>query len=149
MANISAAIQAKNEKTLNTLVRYSEGVMTKKEWIKKQFGRGAYVEESTKNRIQYNRIKFNRMSSNNEQEEYMKKCNEMVKCYELRYKDERSFWEISKTEYDYFNSLVLQQDINTQKFDLQERVEANTATDEEIEADANNEMQFFNKYFAN
>lgn len=149
MTNITAAIKAKNEKTLNTLVRYSEGVMTKKEWIKKQLARGAFVQESTKNRIQYNRIKFNRMTNDSEQEEYMKKCNEMVKCYELRYKDENSFWEISKTEFDYFNSISLQEDINTQKFELAEKIEANTATNEEIEADADNEMQFLNKYFLN
>lgn len=147
--NITAALKAKNEKTLNTLIRYSEGIMSKKDWIKMQVAKGAYVEQSTKNRIQYNRIKFNRMTSDNEQEEYMAKCNEKVICYNLRFKGESSFWEISKTEYDCFNSLVLESDINTQKLDLQERVEANTAPEKEIEEDAANDLLMFDKYFYN
>lgn len=109
-SNLINAQRARQEKILNTLVNYNTVVMTRKEWLKLQCKEGASVRESTKNKLQYNRIKYNRMSSEREQDEYMKKCDEKVVCYEL-YKDGKtSFWEITKTEYDFFNSLLVEQD---------------------------------------
>ena len=108
MNNIKAAQKGKAEKSLNIQMRYSEGIMTKKEWIELNFKKGATVEESTKNRLQFNRIKYNRLRGgiwSNEQEEYEKKCNEIVKCYNIHKKNETSYWEITKTEFDYFNTL--------------------------------------------
>ena len=104
MNNISLAQKGRAEKTLNTLVRFNEGTMTRKEWLKLQFKNGSQVEKSTKNRIDYSRTKFNRMN-HQEQEEYMKKCNEKVECYNLTLADE-SFYHITKFEFEYFNSLT-------------------------------------------
>lgn len=102
----SAALEAKKEKSLNTLVRYEEGTMTRKEWIRLQKRKGATVEESTKNRVQFNRTKYNRMSSYKEQEEYERKCDEKVTCFYLYLPaPERGFYEITKYEFEYFNSL--------------------------------------------
>jgi hypothetical protein len=141
--------QHKAEATLNKLIRYEEGVMSRKQWLNLQRIKGAYVEESTKNRIQFNRIKYNRMSSYKEQGEYEKKCNEKVVCYELHFPNQNSFWDITKTEYDYFNSLILAEDINTEKYNLSNRIEAGIATEEEIEEDMDKEIEFMNKYFSN
>jgi hypothetical protein len=148
MQNISKAQQVKAEKTLNTLVRYSEGVMTRKQWINLMRIKGATVEESTTNRIRYNRIKYNRMSSQREQDEYMKKCDEMVICYNLLIPNQNSFWQITKTEYDYFNSIQVSEDIMTEKHDLENRIEAGIATEAEIQDDQDKETEFFTKYFS-
>lgn len=146
-SNINAALLAKQNKSLDIRMNYDEGgIMTRRDWLKMQMVKGGYVEESTKNRIQFNRTKFNRMSYNDDQEAYMKKCNEKVVCYNLHLPGERAFWEITKTEYDYFKDLQLAEDLNTQKMELTHKIEAGTATDEEIEQDEQKDFEFFNKY---
>lgn len=97
-----------NTKSLSVTMRYNEGVMTRKEWINLQFKNGATVIESTKNRIDFNRIKYNRLPGgiySNQQDEYEKKCNEVVVCFKLFLKGQTSFFLITKTEFNYFNSL--------------------------------------------
>lgn len=103
MEAIKKAQKAREEKSLNTKMRYPEGIMTKKEWIELQFKNKSTVEESTKNKIDYNRTKFNRMD-HKEQEIYLKKCSEQVSCYNLVLTD-GCFYHISKAEFDYFNSI--------------------------------------------
>ena len=139
----------KKEAILNKVFRYDEGVMTRREWLNLMRVKGAYVEESTKNRIQFDRIKYNRMKGgiwSNEQEEYEKKCAEIVPCYNLKFPSESFFFEITKTEYDYFKGAELSEDINTQKMELTHKIEAGTATDEEIQEDENRDFEFFHKY---
>ena len=136
--NINAALAAKAEKVLNTKMRYEEGIMTRREWLNMWRIKGATVEESTKNRIQFNRIKFNRMSGgiwSNEQNEYEKKCNEKIPCYNLRIPNETSFFEITKTEFEYFNNMALAEDLATEKSQMNE--------DEAMEK----EFEFAAKYF--
>jgi len=145
--SINAALAAKTDKALNVQVRYSEGIMTRRQWLKMQMVRGATVNEGTKNRIQYNRTKFNRMTNDGEQETYMAKCNEKVICYELHLPNESSFWEITKTEYEHFKSLELESDILTQKMELTYKIEAGTATDAEIDEAMQKEFEFAAKYF--
>jgi len=109
--SILAAQQAKAIKSLETKMRYSEGIMSKKEWIELQIEKGSRVEQGTKNRLRYNRIKYNRLRGglySNEQEEYEKKCNELITCYRLYPSKGTSSWEITKSEYNYFNSLIKQ-----------------------------------------
>lgn len=139
----------KKEAILNKQFRYDEGVMTRREWLNLMRVKGAYVEESTKNRIQFDRIKYNRMKGgiwSNEQDEYEKKCAEKVPCYNLRTPNESSYFEITKTEFDYFKGMELADDINTQKMELTNKIEAGTATDEEIQEDEQRDFEFFNKY---
>jgi hypothetical protein len=45
--------------------------------------------------------------SNREQEEYEKKCNEIIPCFKAINK-ENSFHEISKAEFDYMKSQIEQ-----------------------------------------
>jgi len=139
----------KKEATLNKVFRYPEGIMSRRDWLRMMQVKGATVEESKKNRIQFDRIKFNRMKGgiwSNEQSEYEKKCNEMIPCYNLRLPNESSFFEITKTEYEYFKALELESDLLTQKMELTHKIEAGTATDEEIREDEEKEFEFFRKY---
>jgi len=103
MSNIIKAQETKAKKSLDIKMRYSEGVMTRKEWLELQKKNGAKVEQSQKNRIDFNRIKYNRMGMF-EQEEYEKKCKEKIPCYNLMLED-NTFYHITKAEFDYFNTL--------------------------------------------
>lgn len=96
--------QAKINTTLDTKVRYREGIMTRREWLNLMKSKGATVEESTKARIMFNRTKYNRMTGK-EQEEYERKTNERVICYNLQPAAVSSYFEITKTEYNYFITL--------------------------------------------
>lgn len=90
--------------TLTVKVRYDEGIMTRKEWIELKHSQGCYVEQGTKNRIDFNRTKYNRMNGR-EQEEYEKKCEEKVPYYKLKTKGQSIYTEITKAEFNYFNML--------------------------------------------
>lgn len=100
---MKAALKAKADKSLEIKMNYSEGIFTRREYMQLQHSKGATVKQETKARIQYSRTKFNRMNDA-QQREYETKCNERVPCYNLYFAD-RSFIEITKTEFDYFNSL--------------------------------------------
>jgi hypothetical protein len=77
--------------------------MSKKEWIDIKKNNGCIVAKELGNRICFNRIKYNRMSGE-EQTEYEKKCNQKVIKYRLC-EPNGTFYDISKAEYDYFNSV--------------------------------------------
>lgn len=91
------------DSVLNTVMRFDEGLMSKKDWIYLQFKKGSNVEISTKNKVDFDRLKFNRMDWE-QQVIYEKKCNQKVNCYKLTEKD-GSLYNITKTEYNYFLSL--------------------------------------------
>lgn len=96
--------ELKAESTLNKVFRYDEGIMTRKEWINLKVSAGWMPIESTKTQNQFNRIKFNRMNGR-EQAEYERKCNEIITCFNL--KQGTQFYEITKAEFDFANSLLL------------------------------------------
>lgn len=106
MTNINIALEAKRDKTLNKLIRVDGVIMTRLDWLKIKHKEGCSVREETKNRIQFDRRKFNRFDNYDEQWEYERKCNEKVPCYRLYLADEEdTFYEITKTEFEYFNNL--------------------------------------------
>lgn len=109
---LSKAREIKNDKSLDTLVRYAEGgVMSKKEWLQMQLNRGSYVTTREMAKYVWNRVKYNRMSSHAEQEEYERKMKETKIAYILMHpENENLFWEITKTEFDYFNKLKEKQE---------------------------------------
>ena len=111
MQNINKAREIKNDKSLDTLVRYAEGgVMSKRSWLQMQLNRGSYVTTREMAKYVWNRVKYNRMSNQAEQEEYERKMNETKIAYILMHpENENSFWEITKTEFDYFNKLKEEQ----------------------------------------
>lgn len=105
MAFSENAISARAEQVLSKKYRYQEGILTRKEFIELNHKKGARVEEGTTDRVRFNRIKYNRMD-HWEQREYDKKCDEQVPEYRLYRKgEENSFSVITKTEFEYFNSL--------------------------------------------
>lgn len=137
----------KKEATLNKKMRFDEGIMTRLEWLRLKVAQGCRVEETTKNRIDFSRTKFNRCSSWEEQKEYERKCNERVPSYRLYEAGKTSFWEITKTEFEKFNDLLLSFDLQTEKHELQNKVDAGIATDKEIAEDAQSDIDFINKYY--
>ncbi len=138
----------RKESILSKKIRYSEGIMTRKEWLDLKRVQGAVVKETTKNRIQFDRRKFNGMCDHAQQREYERKCDEKIPCYELREKpNDTTYFEITKTEFEYFENAQLSEDIQTEKHDLSERIEAGMATKDEIQAGFDKEMEFFKTYF--
>jgi len=95
--------EKKANHVLDKVFSYPEGIMSRREWLnlKKQEGWG--VREDIKPSTNYNRTKFNRMNWE-EQREYQKKCDTMIPMWKLYQGDE--FYEITKTEYDYFLIMV-------------------------------------------
>lgn len=137
----------RKESILQKKMRFAEGVMTRKEWLDLMRVRGAIVRRDTKNKVQFNRVKYNRMGSLGEQNEYERKCAEIVECYNLYPKGEKSYFEITKTEWEYFQNAELAEDILTQKYSLSERITAGIATEQEIQEDMDKERELFAKYF--
>jgi hypothetical protein len=146
MTNINKAREIKNDKSLDQLVRYSEGILSKREWLKMQLAKGAYVTTQEEPKYQWNRIKYNRMTCYKEQEAYEKKMKETKIGYSLKLPNQDIFWDITKTEYDYFQSLELAQDLNTERMDISERIEANIATEEEMNHLFGKDLEYFSKY---
>lgn len=105
---INKAQQAKADKTLDTLVRYDEGVMTRRDWIKMQVDKGATVKMRMESKTVWNRRRFNAMNWE-QQQAYEKRMETKVPCFSLHI-EEGSYYDITKTEYDYFNSLLKEQD---------------------------------------
>lgn len=123
MQNINKAREIKNDKSLDTLVRYAEGgVMSKRSWLQMQLNRGSYVTTREMAKYVWNRVKYNRMNNQAEQEEYERKMNETKIAYILMHpENENSFWEITKTEFDYFNKLK-EQSIAPEEYATEEQM---------------------------
>lgn len=137
--------QHREDATLDKMIRYEEGVMTRREWLKLKLAQESTVFESEKPQIEFNGTKYNRMNGF-QQDHYMKKCENMVPCYNLQEKGQRGFWEITKIEYNYFKNLELAQDKATEKHDFDYRLKAGIATDDEIKQAEQNEVYFFTRY---
>lgn len=136
--------ERKAQATLNKLIRYEDGTMTRREYINKMRVNGCSVKETSKPRIKFNRSKYNRMDWH-EQQQYERKCEESIPCFELIYPDGCTM-EITKAEFDYFNNIQLSEDLRTEQMNIAERIEAGIATDEEINGYENEDFEFFNKY---
>lgn len=105
MRNIEAAQIAKADKILNTLVAYSTGVMTRREWLRMMKDKNAIVEVASKPRFQFSRTKFNSFTNQRLQDEYYAKTEQRIPQYRISNQGESTFWEITKTEFDYYNSI--------------------------------------------
>ncbi len=102
---MKAAQEARAQKTLNTLMRYEEGVMSRKDWIKLKHRDGNFkVRKEERKKYLFCRRKYNRMN-HAEQEVYEKKLEQTKIQCELYHITENSFYDITEAEYNFFNSL--------------------------------------------
>lgn len=154
--------QHKQNATLNKVFRFEEGIMSRRDWLKIKSTQGWKAEERTRRnyaaeeKLQnwLDREKFNVPLGNSNYpstkiylQEKERLINGIFKTeYALTEVNGSGVYDISKTEFDYFQNMQLSEDINTQKLDVLERIEAGIATDEEIQEDEDKELQFFIKY---
>jgi len=104
----TAMQQGRIDKVLNTKMNFGDpfGILTKRDWLNQRFESGnCYTETHSIHPFTWSRVKYNRMDSQKEQDEYERKYNLMVDSYNLMTKGCNSFTQITKIEFDYFNSL--------------------------------------------
>lgn len=94
----------KTEKLLLVRMRYKEGIMTRGEWLQLKHEQGAQVITEEVPKYIYSRSKFNRMD-NRQQEAYELQLKETKQGYFLQEQHSNSRYDITKTEFDCFNSL--------------------------------------------
>lgn len=102
---IKKAQDARAQKALSARINYNGRIMTRQQWLETLKEEGYIPAMGQKPRIEYNRTKYNRMSDWKEQEEYMRKCEEMLPDPRAKHTTENSFYSLSVTEHNYFSSL--------------------------------------------
>jgi hypothetical protein len=96
----------KANKILDTLVNYSNGgVMKRREWLEMMKSKGAVIEIASRFKYKYSRDKFNSFTNQKLQDEYYDKMQERVREYRIYDEELVSFWAVTKTEFDYYNSI--------------------------------------------
>jgi len=151
----------KKEAVLNKQFRYPEGLMTRRQWLKMMQVKGWQAEERTRrNHAAEDKLKeWLRVEKMNVP--LGNSCYPSTKFYlqekerleagifktEYVLKLGNSLYDITKTEYEAFLALQLEEDINTQKAELSEKIEAGTATDAEIQEEMQREYEYAAKYF--
>jgi hypothetical protein len=136
--------QKKAEHTLNKVLRYPEGIMSRRDWLNLQRVRGAFVKEETTARVQFSRTRYNRLTGQ-AQDEYYQKTLQKRPCFNL-YFDNRTFIEITKAEFEYFQNMQISEDIQTQKHEIRHKIEAGVATEQEEQEYMQDDFNFFAKY---
>lgn len=105
MKKMNNAHEARKNKVLDTLIRYSNyGYMTRRKFIQMIYDNGGFCEVAAVPSVRYDRRKFNRMDYR-EQKEYQKKLDTLKKEYRAFPEGDNTFYVITKTEYDYFSRL--------------------------------------------
>ena len=99
MSNSIQAIRIK--KILDKMMRFDEGVMSRRDWLLVKIQKGASVSTKEVPSVQYNRHKYNRLEGA-EQKQY--EAQLAKKKTEYRLWKETTFYAITKTEYDFFLS---------------------------------------------
>ena len=92
---------------LNKKMNYPEGIMTRREWLDLKISQGwsSKCEISTPAKQgEFDRTKFNRMDRE-AQIKYEKRMDSEQLYYSL-VTDKGTFFELTKTEYDYIQSIV-------------------------------------------
>lgn len=94
--------------SLQKRVNYSEfGVLTKQQFIEKAKRNGWQVQAKDLNGYQngeYNRAHFNRLQGE-DQTKYESKLQKVKTVYSIQAPGESSFYDITRTEFEYFNAL--------------------------------------------
>lgn len=66
--------------------------------------------------------------------------------YRLNMPNVSTFYDITKTEYDYFKNMELAEDKATEANEIRYKIEAGTATEEEDQEYIDKDLEFFHKY---
>lgn len=98
--------EAKNEKILDVQIRYSDGTMTRREHARKIITEGSHTEIREVDKIkELSRTAYNRMNGY-QQEDHERRVKEGGKKIEYRlYQKSGSFYDVTKAEYDYAQSI--------------------------------------------
>jgi len=149
----------KKDAILNKVLRYEEGIMSRRQWLKMMQAKGWNVAERTaRNHAAEKKLEEwlydNRSDiSGNENWPPTKRYFEQKEVLKAGiFKTEyllikgNSLFDITKTEYEHFKALQLAEDINTQKNEIPEKIEAGTATKEEVAEYMEEDFQYFSKY---
>jgi len=98
--------EGKIKSVINKLIN----IENKTDSWKNHIDKGLFVrgEIGEKPQINHNRLKFNRMDNNKDQEEYMVKCDNMIKAYKLYFKG-GSFIYVGYLVYLYANNHIRKQ----------------------------------------
>lgn len=150
----------KKEATLNKVFRYPEGLMSRKEWLKLMRVKGWVAEESNirnyaaeeklSESVEWQRknVPLGNPNYPSTKAYFEDKARLEAGIFKTVYslKNGNSSYDITKTEYEHFKSMELEDDILTQKNDLSYRIEAGIATDEEVNEAMDKELNFFSKY---
>ena len=104
MNNITKMNKVRQDKVLDKVYRFSDGISTFRKRI--EAGMYSHAECVDVPKIEYNRRKFNNMN-HKEQAEYEKKLKETKKEYRLYLASDSSAMNcVSKLVYDYFKEIV-------------------------------------------
>jgi len=150
----------KKEAILNKVLRYPEGIMSRRQWLKIMQGKGWKAEERTRRnhaaedklkewlRIEKMNVPWGNTSYPSTKFYLEEKARLEAGIFKTEYilKLGNSLYDITKTEYEAFNDLELSADLLTQQMELTHKIEAGTATEAEIREDEEKEFEFFSKY---
>lgn len=139
----------RKESTLNKVFRYPEGLMTRQQWLKMMQVKGWKAEERTRRNYaaeeklkEWLRVEKMNVPMGNPNypstKNYLKEKERLAAgIYKTEYCliNYNSVYDITKTEYEYFNNLILAEDLATEKSQQSE--------DELMEK----EFEFAAKYF--
>lgn len=154
----------RTEATLNKKFRYSEGVMTRREWLNMWRIKGATVEEKQVRNYPAEEKLKDSIDSRKLSIPWGNNCHPLTMAwnedkaklaagiYKTVYylhepQPSRFCYDITKTEYDYFRNMELAEDKATEANELNYKIEAGTATPEEEEQAMQKEYEFAAKYF--
>lgn len=153
--------EIKKEFTLNQIFRYPEGVMTRKQWLKMMLLQGwQAVEKNVRNYAaeeklahtvawQRRNVPLGNPNYPDTKRYFENKAKLEAGIYKTVYslEKDRSSYDITKTEFEYFRMLELEIDKKTEKNELEYKIQAGTATDKEIDEAMLKEFEFAAKYF--
>lgn len=125
----------KKDATLNKAFRYDEGVMTRREWLNMWMVKGATVKETSRRNLAAEQKLEQWLYDNRDDisgnmnwpptKRYYEKKAELAAGifkteYSLHLPNCNTLYDITKTEYDYFNNMALAEDLATEKSQLSE-----------------------------
>ena len=152
--------QHKAEAKLNKVFRYHEGVMSRREWLNMWRIKGAKVEEKTSRNyaaeeklqqwLHDNRGDISGNMNWPPTKRYFERKAELAAgIFKTEYRlliPGNSLYDITKTEYEYFRNMELAEDKATEARELDYKIEAGTATEQEINEAEDKDLEFFRKY---